>query len=160
MAESSVDEQIRIKVGVFEEEVGNELETVLRNHGATDIDIQTQHGILPIIPIVIAASIGIAALAQVIITGRREMQCQQIIDARVTPLEHRIVCNIKNGKIIVLTKDDEKVEIVDVPELLDFTKFGEAIAKGNADVLKALVESAGGKADISKPDGSETEPSM
>ena len=137
MTEPSVDERIEIKIGVFGEETADEVATALNDHGATDVDTSTRHGFLPTVPIVIAASIGISGLAHVFKVIRKNRTPRMIIDARVIPLEMRVIEEIRDGKITVILSDDANVEIHDAPPLFDPTEVTIAALESTADAVKS-----------------------
>lgn len=100
-------------------------------------------GILPVIPIVIAAVIGVAGLARLIFYIRDKTRCQVIIDARSDTVRHQVDCSIRDGKIVVLTKDGEKVDIQGAPEILDVTEIARAAVSGSADAVKKAADAVG-----------------
>lgn len=115
MADVAADQQFRVELRLNDQDLADELEGVLKDQGVADVDTRTEEGILPLLlPIVVAAVIGIPALATLIEYIRGKHGCQQIIDARKEPIETQNDCNIRNGKIIIFTKDGDKVEVVEL----------------------------------------------
>jgi hypothetical protein len=83
---------------------------------------------------------------------RKGHMCQEIIDAREKPLKREKDCSIRDGRIIVIASDKQKVEIHDVPDSFDLTKVIEAAIKSGGEAVKAAAEAAGGKATQPRPD--------
>jgi hypothetical protein len=124
----------------------------LEEAGATKVHVPDDGGqdILPIL-VVIGVIAGITALADLVMRIRAKTSCQEIIDARDGKVKISKNCDFKDGKIIVISGDDQKVEVHDVPDGFDVTKVVEAALKGGADAVKAAAEAAGAKATDPKP---------
>lgn len=149
------DVQLRIHV---DESEATEIEQSLREVGATDVERVRQDGILPIVGIVVAAVIGVSALVDLIQRIRRQHQCQEIVDCRGDEVKIAKNCDRKDGSIVVVSKDKQKVEITDVPDSFDLTEVMKAALTAGADAVKSAADAAGAKAGDPQPadGGSET----
>lgn len=150
------DDPIKVSIQVSNSEEAREVEALLKEAGAAEVHTtgEGEQGILPIIIAVIGIAAG-AALADAIRRWRESHMCQEIIDAR-DPKGDVVIkqnCDIKDGRIIVLTSDDQKVEIHEVPDGIDINKIVEAAIKSGADAVKAAADAVGAKADDPKPVG-------
>src|ERR1700737_1781863 len=102
------DQQFRVDIEVSDQALASDIEAWLKKN-----DIQATlppEGILPVIPIVIAAVIGIAGLARLIFYIRDKTKCQVILDARSDPVSHQVNCDVRAGTIVVRTKDAKKAK--------------------------------------------------
>jgi hypothetical protein len=136
------------RVAIFvDESLADEVVQGLDREGASDVERHTHEGdqtrILPFIPIVIGATIGVHALAALIISWRDHHQCRTLIDARKDDLEQIIDCRIKDGRIIVVANDGTQVQIIDAPNAFDLTEVLKAGVSSTGDAVKAAAEAAG-----------------
>jgi hypothetical protein len=141
----SVGDSTRV-IFFVEESLADEVEQGLLKEGASDIERRTgERGdrILPLIPIVIGATIGVTALANLVISIRGHSQCRTLIDARKDELEQRIDCRIKDGRIIIVANDGTQVQIIDAPDAFDLTEVLKAGVSSTGDAVKTAAEAAG-----------------
>jgi hypothetical protein len=130
-----------------DEFVAEEVKDDLESAGA-EITSRPKRGLVPILPIVIGVVIAVAGLAtiiQKIINGRK---CRMIIDARTAEIKSQVDCAIKDGRLIIITKDGEKVSVVDAPPSLDLTALVTAATKGTVDEIKKIAGDAGAKIEL------------
>jgi hypothetical protein len=128
---------------VIAEEVADDLDLA-----GAEIKSRPKRGLVPIVPIVIGVVIALAGLAtivQKIINGRK---CRMIIDARTAEIKSQVDCAIKDGRLIIITKDGEKVSIVDAPPALDLTALVTAATKGTVNEIKKIAGDAGAKVEL------------
>lgn len=148
--------RVSFSIGLDDGEVADDLQNWLTENGATELSREMRKGILPIIPIVIGGSIAAAAIAQLVIRIRDNYECQQLFDFRSNGIKHVVDCRFKNGKILIIADKDQQVEITEAPDILDFTEIAKTAATAGADAAKAAVEAAGGKAGVTKTEGTPT----
>ena len=118
-------------------EMVDEISGALAEAGATDVDIsQPKAGFDPI-TITVVAVLAVSAIGDLIMRIRAKRKCRQIIDARNGEVKTKLECAIKDGRIIVITSQGDKVEIVDVPDGVDLGKIIEAAKTGGAEMVKA-----------------------
>ncbi len=125
------------------EEVADDLELA-----GAKIRSRPKRGLVPIVPIVIGALIALAGLAtivQKIINGRK---CRMIIDARTIEIISKVDCSIKDGRLIIITRDGEKVSVVDAPSAIDLTGLVTAATKGTVEEIKKIAREAGAKIEL------------
>jgi len=124
----------------------SEVERELADLDATEVDVPTQPptGFEPI-SITIAAVIGISAISELILRWKAKRGCQQIVDARQDQIKTEMNCKVKDGRIIVLTRSGEEVEIVEAPQGIDLTEVLKAAASGGAAEVKKAADAAGAK---------------
>lgn len=148
---STQDVRVTIVVGEDSKEA-REVEQFLADAGASEINTtgEDELGIAPIL-IIVGAIAGVTAVADLVRRWIDKTRCQQLIDARGDEIKVTKNCDIKDGRIIVVSADDQKVEIHDVPDGIDVTKILEAALKSGADAVKAAAEAAGAKATDPKP---------
>lgn len=129
------------------------IQAYLRDAGASDVQVTDntdKFGILPLIPIVIAAVIGIDALVDIIRKWRLEHQSEQIISYKDGKVEVRIVEEIKNGKIIILADKGTAIDVEKVPDNIDMAAVAKAALAEGADIAKEMIDKAGGKATVTQ----------
>ena len=129
------------------------IQAYLRDAGASDVQVTDntdKFGILPLIPIVIAAVIGIDALVDIIRKWRLEHQSEQIISYKDGKVEVRIVEEIKNGKIIILADKGTAIDVEKVPDNIDMAAVAKAALAEGADIAKEMIDMAGGKATVTQ----------
>jgi hypothetical protein len=149
MDENMATQGAPVSIRLDDRQLADELAESLRLMGS-DVEMTEERGILPILPFVVAAVLGAAGMAQIWMFIRGKTQCQIIVDARGDSIKKEIDCRIKDGRIIVLTKDAERIEIVDAPPAIDFTGITQAVLTGGADSVVDAVEKAGAKVFRSK----------
>lgn len=150
---SEVQDQVRVRIAVDGPAEAGEVERALESRGASQIETTRQgdeKGILPIL-IIVGAIAGVTAVADLIMRIRDKTRCQELIDARGNEIKVTKNCDFKDGRIIVVSADGQKVEIHDVPDGIDVTKIVEAALTSGADAVKAAAEAAGAKASAPKP---------
>lgn len=108
--------------------------------------------VLPLVGAVLVGSLTAAAFAQIANWILRNDECQQIMDFRGDEIDVKVNCEIRNGRIIVVAKEGETVEISDVPDLIDFTEIAKTAITEGAAAAKAAVEAAGGTAEVGSAD--------
>jgi hypothetical protein len=126
---------------------------VLEDAGASEVQTvggQERHGIAPIL-ILVSTGAGPTAVADLVIRWRKAHLWQEIIDARGDKMRVSKDSSIKDGRIIVVSADDQKVEIHDVSGGIDVTRVREAALKSGADAVKAAADAAGRKASSPQP---------
>jgi hypothetical protein len=123
-------ESIAVEVFVDSEEHASEVESSLQEAGAIDIGRLEQHGILPIIGIVVGAVIAVTAAADLVSRILKRRECQEIIDVSSGSLKISENCKRKDGSITVITKEGIEVEITNVPDGIDVTKIAESAISG------------------------------
>jgi hypothetical protein len=145
-------DQIRISIEVDDSDEAREVEETLKAAGASDVETtgEGEEGILPI-AIIVGAIAAVAAIADAIERWRKNHMCQETIDARNNAVKISKDCSIKDGRIIVISSDNQKVEIHDVPDGFDIGKTVEAALKSGADAVKAVADAAGAKTGDPEP---------
>jgi hypothetical protein len=123
-------------------DVGRELADL----DAREVDVPAERptGLEPI-SLTIAAVIGIHAISELILRWKAKRGCQQIIDARQDEIKTEMNCKVKDGRIIVVSRSGEKVEIVEAPQGIDLTEVLKAAASGGAAEVKKAADAAGAK---------------
>jgi hypothetical protein len=94
---------------------------------------------------------GPTAVADLVIRWRKAHLWQEIIDARGDKMRVSKDSSIKDGRIIVVSADDQKVEIHDVSGGIDVTRVREAALKSGADAVEAAADAAGRKGSSPHP---------
>jgi hypothetical protein len=157
MAGATADE-ISLRIQVDDEADAKEVEQHLHDVGAADVKREGGgEGILPIVMIVVAVVVGVAALADLIQRIRKQHMCQEILDCRGKDVHVKKNCDRKDGSIIVISKDNQKVEITNIPDALDLTDITKAALTAGADAVKVAAEAGGAKAtDPAPADGQST----
>jgi len=151
----TAQEQIRFQIQVTDAKEAREVEAALEQAGGQEIETTGEDGRPGFAPllIIVGAVLAVTAVADLIIRVRKNHGCQQIIDARGNEVKVTKDCDFRNGRIIVISSDDQKVEIHDVPDGLDVGKLVEAALKSGADAVKAVADAAGAKSDDPVPAG-------
>jgi poly(3-hydroxybutyrate) depolymerase len=146
------EEDVRIEIVVDDPGEAQRLEQALTAGGASDVTTtrKGEPGIAPIL-IIVGAVAGVTALADLVMRWRKAHMCQEVIDARGDAVKVSKDCSIRDGRIIVVSKDGQQVEIHDVPDGIDVTKIVEAAIKSGADAVKAAAAAAGAKASDPQP---------
>jgi len=89
----------------FEGEDPTELRTLLQNQNASDIEVVSEEGLLPILGIVIAALIGINGLITIVTRLTRLWSCGIIVDARTSTIRTKKDCDLPRGAVLVFAVD-------------------------------------------------------
>jgi len=150
-------ESLDVEIFVGDEGLANAFQEELAKQGAQEMEVrkaspeEADTRVFPIIPVVIAAVIGIHALCDLILRWRDKHQCRTLLDARKAKVKQEIDCRIKDGRIIVIAKDKTKVEIVDVPQAFDLTEVLKAGVTSTGEAVKAAAETAGAVATDPEP---------
>lgn len=140
-------ETILVRFELSDERLAEEVADDLDLAGA-EIKSRPKRGLVPVLPIVIGVLIAVAGLAtivQKIINGRK---CRMIIDARTIEIISRVDCSIKDGRLIIITKDGEKVSVVDAPAAIDLTGLVTAATKGTVEEIKKIARESGAKVEL------------
>jgi hypothetical protein len=140
-------DRVAVEIGLSDEAMARDIEQWLKKSDASNVTVTEQRGILPLIPIVIAAVVGLAGLGSLVAYVLQKFGCQVTLDCRKEPVKKDIDCRIRDGRLIVITKDSMKVEVIEVPKVVDFTEVTKAALTGSADAVKKAAEAAGAKVD-------------
>lgn len=117
-------------------EMIDEVRDALVAANASDVEIsQPKAGFDPI-TITVVGILAVSAIGDLVMRIRAKRQCRQIVDARDDEVKTKLDCAVKDGRIIVITRAGDKVEIVDVPDGLDLGKVIEAAKTGGAAEVK------------------------
>jgi hypothetical protein len=145
-------EQVSLSIEAEGADAAREAKEAFEHTGVSDFTTtgEGQEGVLPIL-IVVGAVLAVTAAIDVIERWRKGHMCQQLIDARGETVKLSKDCSMKNGRIIVVSKDGQKVEIDDVPDGVDIGKIVEAALSSGADAVKSAAEAIGAKAGDPKP---------
>lgn len=149
MTDLPADERISLKVELNDEEVADQIEEWLREQDVSDLNRGTQFGVLPLLPIVIGATLALSSAAVLAVWINKTFGCELTIDARDETIRKEVDCSRRTGRVIIVTKDDMKVEIVETPPVFDLTDVMKAAVSGGADAVKQAVENEGAKAETS-----------
>lgn len=147
-----VVEQVSFSIEAEGTDDARDAKEAFEQTGISDFDTvgEGQEGVLPIL-IVVGAVLAVTAAIDVIERWRKGNMCQQLIDARGEELVVSKDCSMKNGRIIVVSKDEQKVEIHDVPDGVDIGKIVEAALSSGADAVKSAAKAIGAKAGDPQP---------
>jgi hypothetical protein len=147
------EDTISIQIGTDSTEHSETVQRWLSEAGATVTDVtdnRGKKGILPLIPIVIAAAVAAGAAMDFVRKWRIEHQSEQIITYRDGELKIQIVDKIKNGKIIILAAKDTVVQIDKEPDNINLTDIAKTALSDGADAAKEMIDKAGGKATVTQ----------
>jgi hypothetical protein len=75
----------------------------LRKGGANDIEEILEQDFLPVVEVIIAATIGLSALANIVVKLLRVWKCGVVVDARTSRLRTEKNCDLPRGSVLVLT---------------------------------------------------------
>jgi hypothetical protein len=139
---------IPVSIQLGDPDLAVQIEAWLTEHGARDVDSYEQHGILPILPFVVAGVIAVTAITSLVMWIRDKTQCQILIDATTQPVRKEVDCSVRDGRIIVVTGKGTKVHIENVPPAIDLTAIIKAAMGGKADDVAAAAKAAGGSARV------------
>jgi hypothetical protein len=144
----------RIEVRVDSAEASNEIATYLRDQGAAEIDQSEDVGIVPVIglPFVIAALVGAAGLASIVVYLARTFGCMVVVDARADDIKVNRHCEIRGGRVILVAGEKTKIEVSEVSPLFDFTAIAKTAVEQGAEAAKTAAEAAGATAKVLAPD--------
>jgi hypothetical protein len=139
---------VRHELRLSDPELARDAEQWLVSHEAARVSRREQLGILPIAPIVLAATVALPLLSALVMWVRSKTRCQVIVDARGEKVVSDVDCRVRDGRVIVLTAGDTKVQLTDIPELFDMTKVVSAALLGDASAVKAAATDAGAKVEL------------
>jgi len=149
MENLSAAQPVQFELRLADDQLANELEQWLTEYGVDNLSRREEFGVLPLLPIVVGAFIGLAGLASLVMWIRSKTACQVLIDVRGKKIQKEIDCSIRDGRIILVTKGNVKVQLVEIPQLLDMEKVLTAAISANAEAVKSVAEAAGARVQIS-----------
>jgi hypothetical protein len=141
-------QSVRFELRLGDAELADELEQRLVDVGASAIHRREEYGLLPLLPIVLGAVVALSALSTLVMWIRAKTGCRSIIDVRGGTIAQQVDCKVRDGRIIVVTEGDTKVEIVDVPEVLNMSDVLSAALSSGAEAVKAVAERAGAQVEV------------
>jgi hypothetical protein len=121
-----------------------ELREELTTAGAGEIEIKQPGPDEMVVTTIIGVVVALGVLSEVVMRWKDKHRCQQTITVgeKVTT---DLNCEIRDGRIIIVTADG-KVEIVEAPpSAVDFTAILEAAMSGGAAAAKKAAQAAGAK---------------
>ena len=143
MTDLPAAQAVRFELRLDDDELAEEIEQWLATSDAAGMSRREEFGILPLLPIVIGALMGLSGLASLVMWIRSKTRCQVVIDARGETLQKEIDCRIRDGRIVVVTKDNVKVQLLEVPDVFDMQKVLTAALSAGAGAVKSVAEAAG-----------------
>jgi hypothetical protein len=150
-------DSLQVEIFVPDEELAKEFKDELTRQGVQAVEHrkaspdEAEDRFFPIVAVVIGAVIGVHALADLILRWRDKHHCRTLIDARKAKVKQELDCRIKDGRIIVIAKDNTKVEIIDVPEAFNLTEVLKAGVSSTGEAVKAAADAAGATARDPEP---------
>jgi hypothetical protein len=145
---SQLPEPVRFELRLGDSGLADELERQLQEAGASAIHRREEYGLLPLLPIVLGAVVALSALSTLVMWIRAKTRCRSIIDVRGGTVAQQLDCSIKDGRIILVTEGDTRVEIVDVPEVLDMSEVLAAALSSGAGAVRAVAERSGARVEV------------
>ena len=144
----------RIEIRVDSPEASQEVATYLKEQGAGDIEQSEDVGIVPVIglPFVIAALVGAAGLASIVVYIARTFGCMVVVDARGDDIKVNRHCEIRGGRVILVAGEKTKIEVSEISPLFDFTAVAKTAVEQGAEAAKAAAEAAGATVKVLVPD--------
>jgi hypothetical protein len=144
----------RIEIRVADSEAADEIAEYLAEHGASDIEQSEEVGVLPVIglPFVIAALLGTAGLTAIVVWIITKFGCMVVIDARSDDVKVSRHCEDRSGRVVLVAADKVKIEVTNVPPLLDFTDLAKKAIEEGAAAAKSAAEAAGATAKVLAPE--------
>jgi hypothetical protein len=139
---------VRFELRLGDSQLADELERQLADVGASAIHRREEYGLLPLLPIVLGAVVALSGLSTLVMWIRAKTRCRSIIDVRGGTVSQQLDCSIKDGRIIVVTEGDTKVEIVDVPEVLDMSEVLAAALSSGAAAVREAAERSGARVEV------------
>jgi hypothetical protein len=143
------EHEVRFELRLGDADLADELEGWLAESGASSLKRREEYGILPVLPIVIGAVVALTAVANLVMWIRSRTGCQVLIDARAEKIRKEVDCSIRDGRIIVVARDDVKVEIIEAPDILDMNKVLSAAISSGGEAVKALAQQSGAQVAVS-----------
>ena len=87
----------------FSEEETETLLKILEEEGASNVEEIAEQDFLPVVGVIIAAAIGLSALANVVIKLLRVWKCGLIVDARGPIVHTEKNCDLPRGTVLVFS---------------------------------------------------------
>ena len=143
MSEQDTIPSVRSELRLADQDLAREAEAWLAEHDASNIRLREQLGVVPLLPLALLATVAIPTLAALFMWIRSKTGCQVIVDARGEKIVTDVDCRSRDGRVIVVTKDDTRVQLTDVPELFDMNKVITAALTGGADLVRDAAKLAG-----------------
>jgi hypothetical protein len=134
-------------------DAADETAAQLAEHGATDIEQSEEQGVLPVtLPFVIAAIVGASGLTAIVVWLISKFGCMVVVDARATDVKVTRHCEDRSGRVILVAAEDIKIEMKDVPPLIDFTEIAKKGVEEGVEAAKSAAEAAGATAKVLAPE--------
>ena len=88
------------------------------------------------------------ALVQLLMWIRSKTMCQIVIDATGPSISKQIDCRVRDGRLIVLARENVRVEVKDLPLAVDLTEVVKAALGGDAASIQSAAEAVGGNVSV------------
>jgi len=109
---------------------------------------------VPDLNLVVSALVGAYGLAALVLWVIHSRGCTVILDARGRTIRMQIEPGVPGGRLVILSRDDTKVQVVEVPKVVDLTGVIKAAVTANADAVREAAKAAGAKVDRDSPSDS------
>jgi hypothetical protein len=147
------EQERRVEIRVDDRGAADEIAAYLAQQGATDIEQSEAGGVIPpALPFVIAALIGTSGLAAIAVWIKTKLGCMVVVDARAADVKITRHCEDRNGRVILIAAEDIKIELKDVPPLIDFTEIAKKGVEEGAEAAKSAAEAVGAIAKVLAPE--------
>jgi hypothetical protein len=114
---------------VFADEELEAVRAILEEEGAEQVSEVEESDLLPAVAIVIAASIALIALCNIVIKLSRLWACGVVVDARGTIIHTEKNCDLPRGDVLVFSQDGTKHTLHE-PKEADLRSVIEAAVGG------------------------------
>ncbi|KKL45045.1 hypothetical protein LCGC14_2359640, partial [marine sediment metagenome] len=106
--------------------------TQIEQEGGSTTDQIAAKNLALTLPVIVGGVLTVVTLVKVIFYVIREFRCRSILDLTVDPPKNTVDCSVRDGRLILITRDGQTVEVVNPPkDDLDLAKLIEAALSGN-----------------------------
>jgi hypothetical protein len=117
---------------VFADEDPTALQALLRDEDASDVELVTEKALLPIVGVVVAATVAMTGLTNVLTRMVRLWSCGSIVDGRTATVHVTKNCDLPRGVMIVFTPDGVRHEIREPAEADLSPLVAELVSRSDA----------------------------
>lgn len=147
------EQERRVEIRVADSGAADQIAAYLTEQGATDVEQSEERGVIaPALPFVVAALLGAGGVTAIVVWIISKSGCLVVVDARATDVKVSRHCEDRSGRVVLLAADDIKIELKDVPPLIDFTEIAKKGIEEGAEAAKSAAEAAGATAKVLAPE--------
>lgn len=137
---------LKVVFEMSDQGMGKLIAKKIEEEGGDTTDQFDERDLALTLPIIIGGILSVIALVKVILYIIREFRCRSTLDLRVEPPKNTVDCTVRDGRLILITPEGSKVNVIEPPkDDLDLGKLIKAAMSGGKGAVDHVAIETGAK---------------